>query len=138
MVKYAQTPASVLESDAHKAHALKMAQQSIVLLKKRQSYFAPYKKIKKIAVVGPNADNTIAVLEIIMACRLKYIGAATGLKEKLGDGVEVVYEKAINFTNDTLLVHKNISSLYQYEGKPGVKAEYFDNEKLEGLLFLPK
>ena len=33
MVKYAQTPASVLEAPEHKAHALKMAQQSIVLLK---------------------------------------------------------------------------------------------------------
>ncbi|MGF2414137.1 MAG: glycoside hydrolase family 3 N-terminal domain-containing protein, partial [Ferruginibacter sp.] len=33
MVKYAQTSSSVLESAAHQAHALKMAQQSIVLLK---------------------------------------------------------------------------------------------------------
>ncbi|HEX5653982.1 MAG TPA: glycoside hydrolase family 3 N-terminal domain-containing protein, partial [Chitinophagaceae bacterium] len=32
MVKYAQTPSSVLEAPAHKAHALKMAQQAIVLL----------------------------------------------------------------------------------------------------------
>ena len=39
MVKYAQTPFSVLESDAHKAHALKMAQQSIVLLKNRATLY---------------------------------------------------------------------------------------------------
>ena len=62
MVKYAQTPASVLESPEHKAHALKMAQQSIVLLKNENNTLAIKKKIKKIAVVGPNADNRIAVL----------------------------------------------------------------------------
>ena len=43
MVKYAQTPSSVLESDAHKAHALKMAQQSIVLLKNENNTL-PLKK----------------------------------------------------------------------------------------------
>ncbi|WP_278021776.1 glycoside hydrolase family 3 protein [Flavobacterium ginsengisoli] len=34
MVKYAQTPSSVLECEEHSNHALKMARQSIVLLKK--------------------------------------------------------------------------------------------------------
>lgn len=138
MVKFAQTPASVLESDAHKTHALKMARQSIVLLKNQNNTLPLSKKVKKIAVVGPNADNTIAVLGNYNGIPSKVVSVLQGLKEKLGDGVEVVYEKAINFTNDTLLVHKNISSLYQYEGKPGVKAEYFDNEKLEGLPVLTK
>jgi beta-glucosidase len=44
----------------------------------------------------------------------------------------VRYEKAINFTNDTLLVYSNISKAYSIDGKAGVKAEYFNNEKLEG------
>ena len=132
MVKYAQTPSSVLESDAHKAHALKMAQQSIVLLKNQSNTLPLSKKIKKIAVVGPNADNTIAVLGNYNGTPSKTISVLQGIKDKLGNDVEVVYEKAINFTNDTLLVHKDISSLYKYDGKPGVKAEYFTNEKLEG------
>ena len=57
MVKYAQTPATVLESAEHKAHSLKMAQQSIVLLKNENNTLPLSKKIKKIAVLGPNADN---------------------------------------------------------------------------------
>ncbi len=132
MVKYAQTPATVLESDAHKAHALKMAQQSIVLLKNQNNTLPLSKKVKKIAIVGPNADNTIAVLGNYNGMPSKVVSVLQGLKEKLGDGAEVVYEKAINFTNDTLLVKKNISALYQYDGRTGVKAEYFNNEKLEG------
>jgi len=138
MVKYAQTPAAVLESDAHKAHALKMAQQSIVLLKNQNNTLPLSKKIKKIAIVGPNADNTIAVLGNYNGMPSKVVSVLQGLKEKLGYGAEVVYEKAINFTNDTLLVRKDITALYQYDGKPGVKAEYFNNEKLEGQPVLIK
>jgi beta-glucosidase len=62
MVKYAQTPSSVLESPEHKAHALKMAQQSIVLLKNENKVLPLSKTIKKIAILGPNADNRIVVL----------------------------------------------------------------------------
>ena len=47
MVKYAQTPASVIESAPHKAHSLKMAQQSIVLLKNANNTLPLSKKIKK-------------------------------------------------------------------------------------------
>src|SRR5687767_15321185 len=55
MVKYAQTPASVLEAPEHKAHALKMARQSIVLLRNENNTLPLSKKIKKLAVIGPNA-----------------------------------------------------------------------------------
>lgn len=132
MVKYAQIPESVLESDTHKALALKMAQQSIVLLKNENNTLPLSKKIKKIVVLGPNADNAIAVLGNYNGTPSKTISVLEGLKNKLGSNTELVYEKAINFTNDTLLVHKDISTLYSFDGKPGIKAEYFDNEKMEG------
>ncbi|RYZ46354.1 MAG: glycosyl hydrolase, partial [Sphingobacteriales bacterium] len=61
-VKYAQTPSTVLESAPHQAHALKMAQQSIVLLKNDRNTLPLSRTIRKIAVLGPNADNRIAVL----------------------------------------------------------------------------
>ncbi|MBL0180754.1 MAG: glycoside hydrolase family 3 C-terminal domain-containing protein [Chitinophagaceae bacterium] len=132
MVKYAQTPASSLEAPEHKAHALKMAQQSIVLLRNEKNALPLSKKIKKIVVIGPNADNRIAILGNYNGIPSKVVSVLEGIKEKLGGNTEVVYEKAINFTNDTLMIHKDITSLYTYDGRPGVKAEYFSNEKLEG------
>lgn len=133
MVKYAEAPISTLEAPAHKAHALKMAQQSIVLLRNENNALPLKKTIKKIAVVGPNADNKISVLGNYNGTPSRVVSVLEGIKEKLGNKVEVVYEKAINFANDTLLVHKDITSLYQYDGKPGVMAQYYDNEKLEGV-----
>lgn len=132
MVPYAQTPTSVLETAAHKAHALKMARQSIVLLKNQNNTLPLSKKIKKIAVLGPNADNSIAVLGNYNGIPSQIITALQGIKNKVGPGVEVVYEKAVNFTNDTLLAYADVSNQYAFEGKKGFKAEYFSNRELSG------
>jgi beta-glucosidase len=132
MVKYAQTPASVLESPEHKAHSLKMARQSIVLLKNDQQTLPLSKNIKKIAVVGPNADNNIAVLGNYNGIPSEIVGALQGIKNKVGPGVQVVYEKMVNHTNDTLLAYADIRNRYSYDGKQGFKAEYFSNKDLKG------
>ncbi len=132
IVKYAQTPSNVLESPLHQEHALKMAQQSIVLLKNENQFLPLSKKIKKIVVLGPNADNKIAILGNYNGIPTRVVTVLEGIREKLGNSVEVVYEKAINFVNDTLMVYDDISRYYRTGEKPGVKAEYFTNEKLEG------
>ncbi len=138
MVKYAQTPASVLEAPAHKAHALKMAQQSIVLLKNENNTLPLSKKLKKVVILGPNADNKIALLGNYNGTPSHVTTLLEGIKAKLGKDVEVVYEKAINFTNDTLFVKNTGKNAFFHEGKPGVKAEYFLNEKLEGSAALTR
>ncbi|WP_294962000.1 glycoside hydrolase family 3 C-terminal domain-containing protein [uncultured Flavobacterium sp.] len=132
MVKYAQTPNSVLESDEHKEHALKMARQSIVLLKNERNTLPLSKKLKKIVVLGPNADNSISILGNYNGTPSKLTTVLQGIKEKVSPETEVVYEKAITFTNDTLLVYKDLKSRYSYEGKQGFKAEYFSNNALSG------
>ncbi len=132
MVKYAQTPSSALEAPAHKAHALKMAQQSMVLLKNENNTLPLKKTIRKIAVIGPNADNSIAVLGNYNGIPSEVVTALQGIKKKLGNSVEVVYEKAVNFTNDTLLAYADISGQFSWEGKQGFNAEYFDNRELKG------
>lgn len=132
MVKYAQTPATVLESPEHKAHALKMSQQSIVLLKNENNTLPLKKTIKKIAVLGPNADNRISVLGNYNGIPSKVVSLLDGLKEKLGSNVEIIYEPAINFINDTMLAYVDISSYYGWDGDQGFMAEYFNNRDLKG------
>lgn len=132
MVKYAQTPASVLESPAHQEHALKIAHQSIVLLKNENNVLPLNKKIKKIAVLGPNADNSISILGNYNGTPSKLSTVLQGIKDKLGANTEVIYEKAINFTNDTLLVYADVKNQYAFEGKQGFKAEYFSTTELSG------
>jgi beta-glucosidase len=132
MVKWAQTPESVLERPEHKAHALKMARQSIVLLKNENNTLPLKRTIKKIAVLGPNADNSIAVLGNYNGIPSNIVTALQGIKDKTGNNVEVVYEKAINFTNDTLLQYADVTDRYTWQGQKGFQAEYFNNRDLKG------
>ena len=132
MVKWAQTPASTLESPEHKAHSLKMARQSIVLLKNENNTLPLSKKVKKIAVVGPNADNSVSVLGNYNGIPSQIVTALQGIKNKLGDDVEVLFERGTAFTNDTLLAYTDINDWYGWDGDQGFKAEYFDNKELKG------
>jgi beta-glucosidase len=132
MVKYAQTPDSVLESAEHQDHALKMARQSIVLLRNEKNTLPLNKNLKKIVVLGPNADNAISILGNYNGTPSKLTTVLQGIKDKLGSNTAVVYEKAVNFTNDTLLVYQNSLKQYSFEGKQGFKAEYFNNTDLTG------
>lgn len=103
MVKYAQIPVSALESQSHKDHALKMARESIILLRNKNNLLPLNKNsIKEIAVLGPNADNANTQLGNYNGQPSLVTTVLTGIKDKLGDS-KVFYSKAINFvdTNDT-------------------------------------
>ncbi len=133
LVKYAQTPASVLESEAHQEHALKMARQSIVLLKNENNTLPLKKDVKKIVVLGPNAHNNIAVLGNYNGTPSRIVTALDGIKEKLGGNAEIIYEQAVDFTNDTLFQKMNWGNKFSIEGVSGFKAEYFANRELKGI-----
>jgi beta-glucosidase len=97
MVKYAQITTNVLESPAHKAQALKMARQSVVLLRNQGNVLPLSKHLKKIAVVGPNADNALTILGNYNGTPSKLVTALQGIKDKLGANTEVVYVRGTDF-----------------------------------------
>ncbi|MEO6733145.1 MAG: glycoside hydrolase family 3 C-terminal domain-containing protein [Ferruginibacter sp.] len=132
MVKYTNAPTANLEAPEHKAHALKMAQQSIVLLKNENNTLPLKKTIKKIAIIGPNADNRVSVLGNYNGVPSRIITVLDGIKEKVGKGVEVIFEQGTTFVHDTLLVYADISRQFSWEDKQGFKAEYFNNRDLKG------
>ena len=60
-VPYAQIPYEINNSKAHDNLALKMAQKSMTLIKNDGILPLNKNRIKKIAVIGPNADNINAL-----------------------------------------------------------------------------
>jgi beta-glucosidase len=89
---------TALEAKAHKDHALKMARQSVVLLK--NDGVLPLKKgtLKKIALVGPNVNNSAVQLGNYNGFPTRIVTPLDGLKDKLGNGVEIIYELGCNHT----------------------------------------
>ena len=103
MVRYARIPITVLESRPHKDHALKMAKESIVLLRNarlpgQENNLLPLSKnIKKIAVLGPNADNANTQLGNYNGEPSVVTTVLQGIKDKLPKA-EVFYSRATDFT----------------------------------------
>lgn len=94
-VKYADTPVSVLECDEHKALALKMSRESVVLLK-NDNVLPLRKNLKKIAVIGPNADDSTVVLGNYNGFPSKVITPLEAIRSKVGKRTQVIYDRAID------------------------------------------
>ena len=112
LVPYAQIPFELNNSRAHDDMALKMAHKSMTLLKNNGILPLNKNLIKKIAVIGPNADN-------INELRGNYYGSASnpvtiinGIKAKAGTEIEVVYHKGVSLVTsqnkDSLVLSKEI------------------------------
>ncbi|MEO6520070.1 MAG: glycoside hydrolase family 3 C-terminal domain-containing protein [Mucilaginibacter sp.] len=100
--KYNRIGKEALEAPAHTAQALKMAHQSIVLLKNDGQILPLSKSLKKIAILGPNADNAVSVLGNYNGTPSHVVTALEGIKNKLAPGTEVTYEKAVDYVGDSV------------------------------------
>jgi len=128
MVKYAQTPDSENDSEAHRQLALKVARETMVLL--RNDGTLPLKAdVKKIAVVGPLADQ-IRVLEgNYNGTPSRAITALDGIRGQFGNA-RVTFEPGTEFLRPDLPVATE--ALTTDDGSPGVTVEFFKNGKIEG------
>jgi beta-glucosidase len=94
LVPYTQIPYSVVDSAEHRELALEVAQQSLVLLKNQGSLLPLDKdEVKSIAVIGPNADDTLVMMGNYMGTPTKPISVLAGIRAVVADGTEVNYAK---------------------------------------------
>jgi beta-glucosidase len=90
------------------------------------------KKIKKIAVTGPNADEEAVLLANYYGYPTEVTTVLEGIKAKAGKGIQVVFEKGVNLTDHLVFASEYDPALFTYDGKPGFKAEYFQNTRRQG------
>ncbi|HWU69912.1 MAG TPA: glycoside hydrolase family 3 N-terminal domain-containing protein, partial [Pseudoxanthomonas sp.] len=88
-VKWAQIPYSVVQSPEHDALARKMAQESIVLLK-NDGVLPLSRDTRRIAVIGPTADDTMALLGNYYGTPADPVTLLRGIREAAPQA-EVVY-----------------------------------------------
>jgi len=92
MVPYAQIPLSQNDSPEHAALALRVARESIVLLKNDGLLPLDRAKIKRIAVIGTNATSVAMLLGNYNGTPSKPVTILDGIKSVAGSNIEVVYE----------------------------------------------
>lgn len=97
MVPYSAITTSILESPRHHAQALKMARESIVLLKNENNLLPLSKNLRKLAVVGPNANNLLSQLGNYNGKPSKLITALAGIQAAVSPQTDVIYLKGVDF-----------------------------------------
>lgn len=129
LVSWSKIPVSVVNSDEHKKMALQIAQESMTLLQNKNNILPLNKSVKKIAVIGPNADdkpmmwgnyngrpsNTVTVLE--------------GIRSKLPAN-KIFYDKGCDLTDE--MVTESLIGNCSFDGKAGIKATYWNNRAFKG------
>ena len=130
LVKWNKLSYNIVANDDHNKQALKAARESIVLLKNANSTLPLNKKIRKIAVVGPNADNMTMMWGNYSGTPKHTTTILDGIKEKLTDS-EVIYKKGCECVGETW----SESKLGQINGagQKGLYAEFFDNMSMSGI-----
>ncbi|MGB6745767.1 MAG: glycoside hydrolase family 3 N-terminal domain-containing protein [Terracidiphilus sp.] len=120
MVPYTKIDESELNSPAHRALALKLANESMVLLKNDGTL--PLKASgMKIAVIGPLADQTHVLLGNYNGIPTHTVSILEGIRKEFADAT-------INYVAGTQFLGHDAdpvpASALTVDGKPGIKASY--------------
>ena len=127
-VKAAQVPDSELDSPAHRELALKLARESMVLLK--NDGVLPFAKAPaRIAVVGPLADNRRVLLGNYNGWPSRSTTALDGIRKQFPKA-RVVFEPGTTYLRPDVPVPT--SALTTRAGAPGLEAEAFEQPDFSG------
>ncbi len=129
LVPWANIPKSIINNAANRKIALDMAQQSMTLLQNKADILPLNKKIKKIAVIGPNADNEPMLWGNYNGTPVRTISILNGIKSKLPANA-IVYDKACDLVENKVTV-SYFSKAIAGE-KKGFKGEYWNNRDMKG------
>lgn len=141
MVPYAQIPYQKNDCEEHRQLSLRAARESIVLLKNDNQMLPLKKNLKKIAVIGPNADDIEVLLGNYEGTPSRPVTILKGIQRKVAPSTQVVYRKGCDLIYPSKPQLRPVpASAFKppigYENQIGLRGEYFDNMTLEGEPFL--
>ncbi len=127
LVEWSKIPYSAMDSKQHRQLALDMARQTIVLLQNNGNIL-PLNKKEKIAVIGPNADNTPMMWGNYNGTPNHTITILDGIKAKTK---KLFYAAGCDLTYDKVM-ECLMASQCSFDGKKGMKGTFWNNRKMEG------
>lgn len=109
-----------VESQAHQAVALQASRESIVLLKNNDQLLPLDKNtIKRIAVCGPNANETSYALTHYGPLAVEVTTVLEGIRQKVGEKTEVLYTKGCDLVDanwpESEIIETPLTSIEQQE-----------------------
>ena len=129
LVPWSKIPESIINCGAHRELALEMARKSMTLLQNKNNILPLSKKSKKIAVIGPNANDESMLWGNYNGVPIRTISILEGIKSKVSSD-SILYDKGCDLVEDK--VTQSYFSHCSIEGKKGFKATYWNNPDFSG------
>ena len=126
LVEWSKIPYSAMSTKASANLSLDMARQTIVLL--QNNNILPLSKKEKIAVIGPNADNTPMMWGNYNGQPNHTVTILDGIKAKTK---KLFYAQGCDLTYDKVM-ECLMASQCSFEGKKGLKGTFWNNRLMEG------
>ena len=127
LVEWSKIPYSAMSTKASANISLDMARQTMVLLQNNNNIL-PLNKKEKIAVIGPNADNTPMMWGNYNGQPNHTITILDGIK---GKTKKLFYAAGCDLTYDKVM-ECLMASQCSFEGKKGMKGTFWNNRRMEG------
>ena len=135
---WADLPYSIVASEAHARQALTVARKSMVLLKNDNVLPLNKDKIRKIAVLGPNATDSTMMLGNYNGDPTHVVTILDGIRAAFPDA-EVTYERGCDLVEGFISVPKaprtgmDMAELARQMGLKAIPSENYTDEALKNL-----
>ena len=127
LVEWSKIPYSAMSTKASANLSLNMARQTLVLLQNKDNIL-PLNKKEKIAVIGPNADNTPMMWGNYNGTPNHTVTILDGIKAKTK---KLFYAAGCDLTYDKVM-ECLMASQCSFDGKKGMKGTFWNNRRMEG------
>jgi beta-glucosidase len=102
LVPYTKIPFNIIDCENHRKLALKAAQESFILLRNKNEILPISKKTKRLAIIGPLANNKLALYyPHYYPNPPKMITYLNGFKNKLNNAIQIHYEKGCDVLGES-------------------------------------
>ncbi|MBQ8423212.1 MAG: glycoside hydrolase family 3 C-terminal domain-containing protein [Coprobacter sp.] len=127
LVEWSKIPYSVVNCEKHRKLALDMARESIVLLENDDNIL-PLNKNMKIAVMGPNATDSVMQWANYNGTPGHTVTLLDGIRQKTDN---IIYVKGCDWlTNSTY--ESKFNWLHTHDGLNGIAATYYNTTDMSG------
>ena len=126
VVEWTKIPYSVVDSKEHRALALKMAQESMVLLK--NNGLLPLGNNMKVVVMGPNANDSVMQWGNYNGTPSRTVTMLAGIQ---ATGAQVEYMRGCDYASNSLALN-SLFSQCKASDLQGFDAKYWNNARAEG------
>lgn len=130
-VPWSKLPYSIVASKEHRAQALQIARQSMTLLKNEKQTLPLDKDIKRIAVVGANAADSMMLWGNYNGTPTSTVTILDGIRKKVPNA-ELIYEKGSDLVDSWVRNSLYESFITTDNGENGLKVEFYNNNVFEG------